>query len=84
MKSSLVHSIYIRPDMTREARISLSILMKERWKLIKSGGDRKDIKVRGSRIYLNMQLHGKLDTENRYIHAEQDCLQSLKLITSQN
>ena len=45
--------------------------MKKRWKLLKSGVDQKDIKVRGSGIYRTMQLHGELDTKNWYIRVEQ-------------
>lgn len=65
-KSSLSHPIFIRPDMTREERISHSILMKERWKLIESGVNRKDLKVRGKGIYVKDLLHGKLDSNNHY------------------
>lgn len=53
-------SISIKPDLTPEERKTNSILLKERWKLISLGTDRRNIKIRGSNIFLNGRLHGKV------------------------
>ena len=50
----------IKPVMTLDERKSESILLKERWCLIQSGVDKKDIKIRGSSLYIKQQLHGKV------------------------
>ena len=41
--------------------------MKERWKLIQSGHDRKVIKIRNSSIFVNGRLHGRVSNNSLQI-----------------
>lgn len=58
--SSLPNSIRIKPDLTPDERKTESILLKERWALIQKETERKAIKIRGSRIFVNNKLHGEV------------------------
>lgn len=53
-------SVSIKPDLSPANRKIEALLLKERWQLIESGVDRRSIKIRGSNIYVNNQLHGKV------------------------
>lgn len=57
---SLPNGIRIKPDMTPEERHTESILLKERWALIQKNIERKVIKIRGSRLFVNNKLHGEV------------------------
>ena len=57
---SLPPNIHIKPDLSPEDRKVEAILLKEQWRLISSGLDRKSIKIRGSFIFVNKNLHGKV------------------------
>ena len=57
---SLPPNIHIKPDLSPEDRKADTILLKERWRLISSGHDRKSIKIRGSFIFANNNLHDKV------------------------
>ena len=46
--------------MTPEERHTESILLKERWALIQKNIERKVIKIRGSRLFVNNKLHGEV------------------------
>ena len=46
--------------MSSSARKVESFLLQERRKLIDSGVDRRSIKMRGSNLYVNGQLHGSV------------------------
>ena len=46
--------------MTPEQRHTESILLKERWALIQKNTERKAIKIRGSRLFLNNKLYGEV------------------------
>ena len=50
--------ISIKPDLTPAERKTNALLLKERWRLIQSGTDRRSIRIRGSSILLNGQIHG--------------------------
>ena len=64
-KSSLPRSIFIRPDLSKEARSRHKTLMSERKHLIDSGTVRTDIQIRQGSIYVRNLLHGSLDpTDN--------------------
>ena len=58
--SSLPKEIKIKPDMSPTERQTESILLKERWSLIQAGHERKNIKLRGSKIFVNNKLHGEV------------------------
>ena len=58
-RSSLPKDISIKPDMSHAERTTESVLMKERWRLIQSGIDRKTIRIQSTNIYVNNKLHGK-------------------------
>ena len=51
-------AIQIRPDLPRLERATLSILLKERRKLINSDLERSSIRIKGSSIYVNGEKHG--------------------------
>ena len=41
-KASLDHTVYIRCDSPKEERAKHAVLLKERWKLINNGTNRRD------------------------------------------
>ena len=59
-RHSVPSSISIKPDLSLADRKIEALLLKERWQLIQSGIDRRFIKVRGSKIFVKNQLHGKV------------------------
>ena len=59
-KSSLPSPLIIKPDMSPQERAIESVLLKERWSLIKAGHNRKQIKLSNNRIFVNNQLHGEV------------------------
>ena len=66
-KGKLSRPFSIKPDLSPEERRRDSLLLKERWQLIQSGKDRNDIKIRGSRLYVNKRLYGCIvDSQLQY------------------
>ena len=59
-RSSLPSNFVIKPDMTPEQRAREALLLKQRWLLIQSGTPKKDIRIRGSKLYLNNRVHGQI------------------------
>ena len=68
-KRSLSHPFSIQLDMSPTERLQHSALLKERWSIIQSGIERKNIKIRNTSIYVNNQLYGKLDSNNKFQQA---------------
>jgi len=68
---SLPKEIKIKPDMTREERHAESLLLKERWSLIQSGLDRRAIKIRFNKIFVNNKLHGQVVNSSFVSHHPQ-------------
>ena len=64
---SLPSGLQIKPDMTREERLTESILLKERWALIQKETDHKTIKIRGNKIFVNNKLHGEVKNSSLVI-----------------
>ena len=62
--STLPSGIRIKPDMNPEERQIESLLLKERWSLIQKDINRKVIKIRGNRIFVNNKLHGEVKNRN--------------------
>ena len=54
---SLNKPIYIKPDLSLEDRCLEVILLKERWSLIQSGTNRRDIKIRNKCLFVMNKLH---------------------------
>ena len=52
--------ISIKPILTKEQLTIESALLKERWNLIQSGTDSRDIKIKGTRLYVKDTLHGSI------------------------
>lgn len=52
-------SITIKPDMSPAERATESILLKQRWLLIQSDNTNR-IKIRGSSLFVNGRLHGRV------------------------
>ena len=50
-----------------------SLLMKERWRLIQTGIDRKSIKIQAANIYVNNKLHGKVSNSSFTLSSELSC-----------
>jgi len=46
--------------MSLEERMIKSVLLKERWSLIQSGHNRKQIKISKNQIYISGRLHGEV------------------------
>ena len=57
----LSHPVFIKPDLTPEEGERDSVLLKERWSLIQSGVDRRDIRIRDSRLYVKNKLYGHVN-----------------------
>ena len=62
--STLPKGIRIKPDMNPEERHTESLLLKERWTLMQKEIDRKLIKIRGNKIFVNNKLHGEVQNRN--------------------
>ena len=72
-RSSFPKNISIKPDMTQAERTIESLLMKERWRLIQTGIDRKSIKIQAANIYVNNKLHGKVSISSLTLSSELSC-----------
>ena len=72
-KGKLSRPYSIKPDMSYEQRLRESVIMKERWSLIQSGIDRKDIKIKDDRLFVHNKLHGQV--KNKKFHP--DCATSV-------
>lgn len=59
-RSKAPNGIQIKPDMNREERKKESLLLSERWNLIRSGIDKKDIKIYGSKLFVKGQRYGEI------------------------
>ena len=53
--------IRIKADLSKEARVRQSVLLKERWSLMQSGVEKKDIKITESKLIVRGRLHGHAD-----------------------
>ena len=54
-------SISVRQDLSPQERQSKALLLKERWRLLQGGVDRKSIKISGSAIYVNNVKSGQVN-----------------------
>ena len=59
-KRFLMPPLSIKPDLSPEQRLRESILLKERWKLIQDGTERKDIRIKNNGLYVHNKLYGRL------------------------
>ena len=62
----------IKPDMTKAERLIESTLMKKRWELIQSGTERKDIKIKGTTIWVKDMKYGSVVNSVYKPHAMLD------------
>ena len=46
--------------MSQAERFTESLLLKERWRLIQSGTNRKSIRIQSTNIYVDDKLHGRV------------------------
>ena len=58
--SALPKNIRVKPDMSQEERLVESLLLKVRWQQIENGIERKLIKIRSNKIYIQNKLHGQV------------------------
>ena len=58
--------ISIKPDLSKEERLTKSVLLKVHWELINSGMEGKRINIRGRSLYLDNQLRGSVVT-SKYV-----------------
>lgn len=59
--------VKIKPDLSPQERLCESLLLKERWKLIQGGTDRKQIKIRKTRLIVSDKVHAEVvDNELQY------------------
>lgn len=61
-KSAIDSPVRIRQDLPMEVRRNQAILLKERWELIQSGVDRKDIKIDKANLLVRGSLYGSIDS----------------------
>ena len=59
-RQNLPKGLTIKPDLSPAERAVESLLMKERWQLIQSGQNKKDVKIYGSKIFLKGNLYGSV------------------------
>lgn len=57
---SIASPLAIKPDLPPAERAIKSLLMKERWKLIQSGVDRKDMRIQGPRLMVKRDLYAQV------------------------
>ena len=69
-KLTSIPGISIKADMFREERITESILLSQRWKLITDGVLRANIRIRGKSLYVNKKIHGTV-TNSVYVRLAQ-------------
>ena len=59
-RSSLPKGVVIKPDMSADEQKSESLLLKERYRLIQSGTDKRDIKLRLPILYLRGEKYAEM------------------------
>jgi len=59
-RSKISEGIQVKADMNKEERLREQLLLKERWSLITSGTDRKHIKIRGNKLFVNNKIYGEI------------------------
>ena len=59
-RSSVSSSFLIKPDMSPVEHANESILLKERWSLIQTGYNHKQIKLSSTCIYIDGQIYGEV------------------------
>lgn len=59
-KKELQSSITIKPDMTKQERQIEQLLLKQRWQLLQSGYDRKQIKIRRNSLIVDNVVYAKV------------------------
>ena len=59
-RSDLPDGITVEPDMSIQEQLTERLLMKERWTLIQSGVNKKDIKIKSSVLYLRGKKHAEV------------------------
>ena len=80
-KGKLSRPYSIKPDMSYEQRLRESVIMKERWSLIQSGIDRKDIKIRMIDFLFTINCMVKSKIKNFILIVQrQFCLPQIPLI----
>jgi len=52
--------VSIKPDMSKEERLTESALLNTRWELINSGTERKRIKIQRKSLYLDNNYNGSV------------------------
>ena len=57
---TLSGGIRIKPDLSLKDRSIQSLLLKERWRLIQQGMERKTIKIRSNTIHIANKIHGQV------------------------
>ena len=75
-KESLPNGVSFKPDQSKQQRTIESILLKERWKLIQSGTDRKVIKICYNTLLVND------DIPHCRVHNGKFCLENVQTSTS--
>ncbi len=58
--------VSIKPLLTKEQLSIEAILLKERWKLIQSGSDRSNIKIRGNSLHHHNSIYGSV-VNNKFV-----------------
>ena len=74
--------VSIKPDMSKEERLTESALLKTHWELINSGTERKRIKIRGKSLYLDNNLHGSVVNSKYLPHDNSKPLPSYEATSS--
>lgn len=77
-RNRLSGGVRIKPDLPPEERACDTALMKERWRLIQSGLDKKVIKISHSKMYVNRKLHGEFDG-TKFVKASSEATRSSPL-----
>lgn len=59
-RKELPAGVTIKPDMSIEERQAEGMLLKERWSLIQSGVDKRQIKIKSSTLYIQGKKHAEV------------------------
>ena len=59
-RGELPEGVKIKPDLSPQERLCESLLLKERWKLIQAGTDRRHIKIRRSSLIVSGKVHAEV------------------------
>lgn len=68
-KRDLHPPTFIKPDMTKQERLTEQLLLKQRWQLLQQGYNRKQIKLRRNCLLINNKVYAKVSENNLIVSS---------------